>query len=483
MKNILYVLISSYGSMLLGLIVSLYTKQRLGPSFAGALAFVAVFMYYADAINSLFRSAMDREVPMARGIQDNELERKLAGHIYWGVLVVNIFFSMFFIFETIYYWDDIELRYAFLIGICLSNITSISNYLQVYHRVYEQFKTSSIYVMSIQTVLQIASLVGVFFGNVIGYVYACIFSFLVTIIIVRKKLFSVMWINLDKTIIKIILKSGVLLSVYSFVQLGLFTIDRFFILHFLTRIQLGNYAIALTISSVISILPASFSSSILMPKWYKWSAANEWEKANSSIIASSFVALHITGMVILISAVYIIPFFINTFLSKFVLSIDAAKVLSVSAYWLFMIGPFSVLLSSKEKYWQMIFCGVIGILIAVTVNYFMIYMGIVGVAISTTIALFIFANLMFFISQFTITDNKNEIVQNFVLLNSFGIILYLIIVNNLFSSGYLLYLVYLFIQKKKIKNIFMQYLSDLGMQNYKSYLYTFKKSLKARGWL
>jgi O-antigen/teichoic acid export membrane protein len=473
MKNVLYILISSYGAMVLGLVVSLYTKQILGPSFAGALAFVTVVMYYSNAINSVFRSAMDREVPMARGRQDNQLEIKISGHVYWATLIVNILFSVIFIMGAFYYWGDLELRYAFLIGLSLSNIASISSYLQVYCRVYEQFRSSSIYVMSIQMILQLSSLIGVISGGLVGYVYASTFSFIATIFIAKQQILSVARVNFDKNIIKIILRSGILLSVFAFVQLGLFTIDRFFILQFLTRIDLGNYAIALTISSVLSMLPTSLSSSLLMPKWYKWASANEWEKANASIIAASFVALMATSIAILLSAIYIIPFLIQTFMSKFILAIESAQILCVSAYWFFMIGPFSVLLSAKQKYWQMIYCGVIGITTAAVMDYYMVGWGIAGIAKSTTVALFIFANLIFIISQRSLKVGKWIILQDFILLNSFGVISFLFLATNLFFVKYLYltYLIYLIIYRRKIQFIVKEYLGNVGISNYEKLLY------------
>lgn len=478
MKNILYVLFSNYGTMALGLVVSLYTKQLLGPSFAGAFAIVTVFMYYSNAVNSLFRSAMDREIPMARSSLNSEFEQKILGHIYWSILLINVSFTLFFLWQAIVYWQDIELRYAFLIGSCLANITAITNYLQVYHRVYEQFKLQSIFTMSIQSVLQFLTLLGVIFGHLKGYLLASIISFLFSIVIARKYLFSLIKMTFDKAVIKLIVQSGGLLSIFSFLQLGLFTIDRFFILNFLTRVDLGLYSIGLMVSSIISLLPASFSSSLLMPRWYKLAALNQWKRANYSIITSSIVAIHITGFVIVL-AILLIPFIIKTFLSNFLSGILTSQILCISSIWIFMVGPFSILLSAKRQFFQMILCGIVAIICGILLDYYMVFDGIEGIAKATTITLFIFANLIFATSQFTL-NLKAEFFNNFVLLNGLGISFFISVATTFQYTHYLLlvYLVYCIFQRKKIFRLLSVYLMNVGGKGYKNLFRSIYKRFK-----
>ncbi|MCK4886666.1 MAG: oligosaccharide flippase family protein [Planctomycetes bacterium] len=422
MRNVFYIFFSDFGSKFLAFAISLYIRRILGPSFAGALAFVNLFVFYLNVLYGIFRNSLDREVPIAEGNGQIQMAQDLHAMVYWVILALTTLSSLIFIWGSVHYWNNVELRYAFLIGISLNAIGSISTYLRISFKVSRNFKALSLHGLVISVFSQIAYLIGVLSLNIAGYAISGLIAVGVIVFYYLKvyRLRPISAVNLNN--IKVILSSGIPLSIYSFIILGLTTVDRLFIIYYFDQKSLGYYALGLLFSAVLVMLPAAMSTTILMPKWFQWAAKEQWDKLRLSILRSTFVALFFTAAACQV-LIWIFPFLIEQVLPDFKESVGCSKILILTVYWTFMFQPFSVILSANAKYFRLIVCGIVAIVVGVIANYMMVRYGIEGIALATLITLFVFSNIVFVVSLCSINCGFSQILYWGVLINSFGFVL------------------------------------------------------------
>lgn len=421
MKNIFFVLFNNYGSKILSLLASLYIRRELGPGFAGDLAVVNLFVFYLDVFYGIFRNALDREVPIAKGRQDYAFAQEIQSLVYWAILLLTIVSSLIFISGAYLYWNEPGLRYAFLLGIALNNIGSIAGYLKISFKVAQNFKAMSLHGITISAVAQIAYVVGVFWGRIPGYAAAGLLSMASIAAFYMIKYGFRPFVGIRLKTCRMILSSGIPLSIYSLVLLGLATVDRMFIIKYFSHVDLGYYTLGLLFSSALVLLPTSLSTAILMPKWFGWVAQKRWEQLHLNMLAATMFSLLTTALVSQF-VIWLLPWFIRSVLPNFEGGIKSSQILTLSVYWFYMFQPFSVVLSARGQYSRMIICGAIAVVLSIFTNLLMVKYGIEGIAWATLVTLVFFSNLIFIVSKYSSGISKQKMLTECVMLNGVGLV-------------------------------------------------------------
>lgn len=212
-----------------------------------------------------------------------------------------------------------------------------------------QFSAVSLFISSLSTVATGVYLINNGFG-IVGAVNALIFGQIILVISLGLFLYKhqkLVLYSIDISMIKQAVIGSIPYAILSILGLLYFRIDIVLLSYLKGSFDAGIYGVAYKFLEAVTFVPSAFSLALfpILAKIHESSLGN--------VKKLYFKSLKIMlGLGIVTTAAYllILPQIINIFLPKYLLSIQAIKVLSLSIFFMFMHTPAVVVLLSTDKY-------------------------------------------------------------------------------------------------------------------------------------
>lgn len=395
--GVIYSLVK-YLIMGLGVIKSFLIASELGPIFLGSYAVVMLIVEYLNYVNLGVFASMNRDVAIH---MENEKKKDYVDKIINVAISFTIIPLLFVIFSFLFFgFFDFKFLpselydYAFLI-LLLVSLNQLKIFLMRYLRLYDRFYELT----ALEFFAQLINLTGVilFIGKysidaVIWSILASnIFFNVIAFTYVKKLKFFI-----DFKTVKYLIFSGFPMLIYAVTLTLLSSVDRIAILSaFDNRISLGLYQFGFVAAQGLFMAFNSITF-LFYPRWLKYFYQEEGSsvKFQQLKLQSLIVELILVGLSIF--GIAFIPFFIQTFLPNYEVSILVSQFLLLALILnglTFLTSTFLISNNHQLKIFPIISFTVIS---AFILNLFFISLGygLYGIAFSTIIAFFSYAILM-----------------------------------------------------------------------------------------
>ncbi|MEG6532048.1 oligosaccharide flippase family protein [Caldibacillus thermoamylovorans] len=279
----------------------------------------------------------------------------------------------------------------------------IQNY-YLYYAAYYSASNNFVTVSKIQTYNSIMSfiisIVLIDLLNVYSLILGLILSNLICIYLYRRK-----YITKSKDLVfsiryfKILINIGLPLLLTSITWTFFTTIDRLFIINYMSLEELGFYSIPIFMFQTLMLIPQAYSR-VLYTRFNSLYFHKEKRLVLlKEVISSSNVITYI--ILLIFGLAYLnLPFFTELIFPNYMEGVNAGRTILIGIVFLSMIWVFIVGLNSLEKQKYVLLFTIIGILISILLNFTFIEGGITGIALATSltgIIFFIMLSSYFFI--------------------------------------------------------------------------------------
>jgi O-antigen/teichoic acid export membrane protein len=276
-------------------------------------------------------------------------------------------------------------------------------------------------------------LLGMFLGNLIILIYSFI----------KSTKFRLLF---DIDILKELLKIGVPLLIYNLGFYIFSSIDRLFILSYLTERDLGLYTFANQMSSATLIIISSILY-LNYPKALRHMNMKNSSKEEILKYSSSFtIFIEIIGVILIFMGMVIIPPFVRLILPQYTDSIPIFIILIAGVVFSRVVFLYNVSIVSNGKEMMLVYFQIFSIIIAILLNYLFVNygFGLVGIASATFLIQILYAFFEVFYSYKLLGINRS-------LFKTFSVLYKLIIFSSFIFAivnldiGYYLSIIFTFI--------------------------------------
>lgn len=396
LKSTFIYTIVKYAALILGFLRELINARQLGPETFGILGNLLLILSYFLYANFGTIYAMTKECSILE--KDKEKVNKIInGTFSFLAILSGVFLLGGAVYLSISKYSPMGV-YIFLVCI-IAIFDQFRLYFTNYFRIKDNLKQINsielIYhsLSAVLTVILISKL-GIY-GALIALLVADIATFISCVKRVENLRFYI-----DKDIFIRLISVGIPLLIYNLGFYILTTIDRMFIIKFLSKEDLGYYTFAnqiakatlMFLNSVLFIYyPQALRKLNLENNSDKDSIVREMKKLN--------VTLEILGVLLTIAGIVLIVPFVNILMKQYVSSIVIYRILVLSAIANQLCYFVSVFLLSNNLQFKLVNLQVVTSLIAVVVQYAFIKsnLGLYGVSIGTLII-----NIFYSLSQYFI---------------------------------------------------------------------------------
>jgi O-antigen/teichoic acid export membrane protein len=391
-RDILSYSASGIVSQALGLIAGFWVARLLGPSDFGVWNAVSLVLVYGAYLELGALSAMGRDLPFYHGQHDVEKAATLDGAArrvtIFGALVATLF-VISFSFLPIH-------SSKMALGLQAMAVVLILQQVYTYHRVvlrsHNDFKELSQQQVLLAMVSSGLAILFVVFGGLVGRLVAAILAqaLIVLYAIHRNPWLAVPKFNLSD--VWSVVRVGLPILMSGFVLSLLATIDRLMVITFLGEKQLGYFGLALLLTSVVSLIPAT-ASQVLYPRiTHQFGSSGKNVEALRAFVLSPPMILS-TLLPVLIGSLYLsLPLVISVLLPAYVPGIAAARIVIVGIFFFGILGLTDYFLVTIGKLKQYAFFGCIALLLNIVLDYLFLQLGygIEGIALGGTLITYLF---------------------------------------------------------------------------------------------
>lgn len=312
-------------------VYSIYVKAFVDPLEYGMYSTCLLLQTYMAYLQLGALNAFNRDYPQLVGAGKKEEANKYRNTVFSFLISIYLISVILVTIGVMILSKSKSLDSRFTIGFILTAVitfvTIIENFGNYRCRIDKGFKYSSIV-----TLLELLSIpIGLVLVPRIGYYAIYITSILamvIGIICYYKPSFKDFHFGLDRTILKMVLISGLPLLVNGLIWTVINSIDKFVILGYIDTEALGIYGIAQNAFSYMVLIPSAMSQLfyVRMGKEYgesgKVSVLTDMSMKFSTILAAltSFIAL---------VAYYFLPIMVDVFMPKYSSGVPAAQILIV----------------------------------------------------------------------------------------------------------------------------------------------------------
>ncbi|MDS0526640.1 oligosaccharide flippase family protein [Clostridium sp. SHJSY1] len=385
-----------YAALILGFLRELINARQLGPETFGVLGNLLLILSYFLYANFGTIYAMTKECSILEKNKE-KVNKIINGTFSFLVILSGLFLIGGMVYLNIYKYSPMGV-YIFLV--CLIAIFDqfrlyFTNYFRVKDNLRQINNIELIYhsLSAVLTVLLISK------WGIYGALIALLIADIVTFISCVKRVENLRLVA-DKEVFIRLISVGIPLLIYNLGFYILTTIDRMFIIKFLSKEELGYYTFAsqiakatlMFLNSVLFIYyPEALRKLNLENNLSKDSIIDEMKKLNGM--------LEILGVLLTIAGMILIVPFVNLLMKQYVPSIVIYRILVLSVIANQLCYFVSVFLLSNNLQFKLVNLQVVTSLIAVAVQYAFIEskLGLFGVSIGTLII-----NIFYSLSQYFI---------------------------------------------------------------------------------
>jgi len=396
---------ANYITIIIGFVVSIFSKRVLGVSGAGCWALLSVILLYGMYISLGIKNALYREVPQCIGAKEPVKAEKIQNVTFSYLISVSLAGSAVIWLLSLFFFTDPLLKTGVKIVAVLMFVTQMYNLVLTILRARKQISIASKVVVLNSLFVAVFALPGAYFFNVNGFASGMVVTTALSFYFAKK------WANIrfslefDLAQIWHLLKIGLAMFLSGILYRTFLNIDKIMIGKMLGLEQLGLYTIGLMAVSQIGSLPRFFSIVIFPHIQEKYGATKDVMEIKSMILKPTYLISRLVP-VLLGLIIFLVQPIVLYVLPQFKDGLDVMKIL-VFGYFFIVVNEMSkTLLFTINK--QKLLIPLYGIMLAVSIglNYLFITLGwgIAGVATATSISYFLFYLVVF-------TSASNHIME------------------------------------------------------------------------
>ena len=396
---------ANYITIIIGFVVSIFSKRVLGVSGAGYWALLSVVLLYGMYISLGIKNALYREVPQCIGAQDVAKAEKIQNVTFSYLIVVSLIGSVVIWLLSPFFFTDPLLKTGVKIVAVLVFATQMYNLVLTILRARKQVSIVSTVVVLNSLFVAVFALPGAYLFNVNGFAAGMVVATALSFYIAKKCANIRFSFEFDLVQIWHLLKIGTAMFLSGILYRTFLSIDKIMIGKMLGIEQLGLYTIGLMAVSQIGSLPRFFSVVIFPHIQEKYGATKDVMEIKSMILKPIYLISRLVP-VLLGLIIFLVQPMVLYVLPQFKDGLDVMKILVLGYFFIVVNEMSKTLLFTINK--QKLLVPLYGILLAVSIglNYLFITLGwgIAGVATATSISYFLFYLVIF-------TSASNHIME------------------------------------------------------------------------
>ena len=396
---------ANYITIIIGFVVSIFSKRVLGVSGAGCWAILSVVLLYGMYMSLGIKNALYREVPQCIGAKEVASAWKIQNVTFSYLLVVSLIGSVVIWILSFFLFTDPLLKTGVKIVAVLVFVTQMYNLVLTILRARKQVSIVSTVVVLNSLFVAVFALPGAYLFNVNGFAAGMVVATALSFYIAKKCANIRFSFEFDLVQIWHLLKIGTAMFLSGILYRTFLSIDKIMIGKMLGIEQLGLYTIGIMAVQQIGSLPRFFSIVIFPHIQERYGATKDVMEIKSMILKPTYLISRL-GPVFLGVVIFSVQPLVLYILPQFKDGLDGMKILVFGYFFIVANEMSSTLLFTINK--QKLLIPLYGIMLAVGIglNYLFITMGwgIVGVAFGTSISYFLFFLVVF-------TSASNHIME------------------------------------------------------------------------
>lgn len=388
---------SSVVKALVSLVVGFIIAKYVSPEDLGLWTTISLALTYSVFLQAGIINGLNLELPYAYGKGEIEKAEKMAGVAQTYTLVISIFVFVFgiFCFFFLHFQSD-KMKWGILSITIIICFSFYQNYLLSTFRSNNSFLKLS-YIQIVDAVVNLITIVLIvhyfYYGMLIKAVAViCIYVFLLHLNRpIKVKLY---W---NKDVLLKLSKVGLPIFGLAYMESIASTFDKIWLINFSDLTQVGLYSFGLYALTAITLFSNSVASYIYPRMTYNYGKSNDrlvlW-----SYVKKITIILFLCQIPIAIIGYILMPYLIQTYFPKYILSISTMQILLIAGILKGMVIGVNVLWSIKKWKYMIIYqVSYSVLLISFTFLFFRIYENrIEGIAYGVLYAnLFNFFNGLF----------------------------------------------------------------------------------------
>jgi O-antigen/teichoic acid export membrane protein len=387
---------ANYIVIIVGFIVSVFSKKFLGVSGAGYWALLTVVLTYGMYIGLGIQNALVREIPQCMGAKDIEKAREIEDVTFSYLIIAGVVGAVAIWILSFFLFTDPLLKTGMKIVAVLVLVTLMYNLIQNILRARKQISILSKVVVINILLVAILALPGAYLFNVNGFAAGMVITTTLSFYFAKRWAGISLSLNLDWAQIWHLIKIGLAMLLASILFRTFLNIDKIMICKMLGIEQLGLYTIGIMAVQQVGSLPGLFSIVIFPHIQEKYGATKDVMDVKNMILKPTYFISRL--MPILIGVIIFLAQPLVLFLlPQFKDGLDVMKILVLGYFFMAMNQMSSTLLFTINKQKSLI--PLYGVMVAVCIglNYLFITLGwgITGVALGTSISYFLFFLVVF----------------------------------------------------------------------------------------
>ena len=387
---------ASYFAIIIGFLVSIFSKKFLGVSGAGYWALLTVVMTFALYVGLGIKKGLVREVPQLIGAGEIKKAKELEDTTFSYLIIASLVGAAVICTVSIFLFTDPLLKTGMKVIAVLIPVTHLYNLMLVILRARKQISILSRVVVLNTIFIFLFALPGAYFFGVIGFAAGTVIATSLSFYYAKR------WSNtrfsfcLDWEKIWHLIKIGLAMLLAGILFRTFLNIDKMMIGKMLGIEQLGLYTIGIMAVHQVSSLPRFFNIVIFPHIQEKYGATKDVMEIKSMILKPTYLISRL-GPVLLGVIIFLIQPIVLYVLPQFKDGLGIMKILVFGYFFMAVNEMSSTLLFTIDK--QRMLIPLYGVMVAVCIglNYLFITLGwgITGVAVGTSISYFLFFLVVF----------------------------------------------------------------------------------------
>ncbi len=401
-------------AQLITLVAAILSRRFLGPLQTGIWSVLQIIVDYSKYSTMGTMEVVTREIPYLIGKGEPAKAEKIKNIAFSFILSTSIFIAVciaLFSFLCRNFFSQ-EITYGLLSVSVLIVLQRINNLLISLLRCYKKFEVEAglMIVSAMVNAVLVAFLTYCF--KIYGFIWAMILSFLFNIIYILWRFnFHFGW-EYNGSELKKIMSYGLPLMIIGVLMLGIRSADKIVIVKMAGFEVLGLYSIALMACSYVSNFSVSIAIVFLPHLQERIALHKNIQELEGYLHKSSLT--YVAIMPVLIGLVWIFaPVAIHFVLPKFILGIEAMKILSLSTFFVALTQPYQDLLIGLKKHMFLFPVLSFVLVLSFAVDYWVIHagFGIMGVAAATSLIVLFNFSVIYFLATQQYTDFRKAAIK------------------------------------------------------------------------
>lgn len=409
--------VTSFFSKALDFLTAVVIRRLLGPMFMGIFSQLMLTFQYSKFYHCGIYEALDREIPYCNGKKEYAKAAEIEETGFnFGFLASLLVGAGLFLSSYILHIDNL-LKLGLKFVAVLVVIQSVTTYFTIIARTHHRFTLLSRYNVVIALITTAVTLFLVLKFGFYGVLWAYVLVAFVEAMYFAKNGFRFnLRLKIPVKLTARLLKIGFPILFYGVTFVTLNSVDKFMIIAFFDKVQLGYYSIATMMSGYLVMLP-NFLYTVLFPRFYEtFGREGDVKRLRDHFLTPTYVIAYILPIFIGLTLLTL-PIFLKYFLRQYSAGLLPAYILVTGTFFVSITGMASYLLIALNKQAYLIVIGFISIAASVLLNYsFIKYFGfgLPGVASAMFLTFLLYSVLMISYALSNYTKKASEHVVLFL---------------------------------------------------------------------